>query len=111
MNRIDFVSDIKQIPKVFKHSALTNDKIKVYLNDKQIGHVQSLSFKVDLTYGYVRASLIRNRTGIGGVILDENNEFVMEEINPDLDRDSMILESIREDGHFTHFYLRTIITV
>ncbi len=110
MNRIDFVSDIRQIPKVFPHSTLTNQNIMVYLNDVKVGHVSSLSFKVDLTYGYIRASLTRNRTDSHGIVF-EQDQFVMDEINPNLEKDTLILESIREDGQFTYFYLRTIITV
>ncbi len=111
MNRIDFISDVKNIPKVFKNNALQNTNIIVHLNGTRIGHVQSMSFKVDLTYGYVRASLVRNMTNGANVVFDENNAFVMEEINPNLDKDALILESIEDDGKNTHFHLRRIITV
>lgn len=70
-----------------------------------------MSFKVDLTYGYVRASMVRNRTSGGALVFDENNAFVMEEINPNLEKDTLILESIEDDGKNTHFHLRRIITV
>ena len=119
MNRISFVSGEKGASHVFPHEALTHARMKIYLDDKLVPGVKSMQFRVDLTYGYIVASIRMHRvdneasrqTGRTTFGVDAEFRPILDTINPLLEKDALILESIENDGKFTHFHLRTIINV
>ena len=89
------------------------------MDDKIQPGVQSMKLHVDLTYGYIKASIVKFRVDPnyqGNManatrFLIENETIITDELNPQLDRDALILERVDDNGKYTNFYLRTIITV
>lgn len=94
-----------------------------------------MKLEVDLTYGYMKAYIKRWRIGpqrsgarVDGfeedevgqiesvmgatgyeIILDQSGRFEYEEINPKMESECLVVESIIQKNQYTDFNLRTII--
>ena len=112
MKRIEFLTE-KKISRITHYDPINNGNIKIFINDKQVGFVKTMRLHADLSFGYIRASIKIIKRGNDEATFasrTEGGDVGFDEINPDME-DSLILEKIVDDGKYTKFYLRTIITV
>ena len=117
MNRVNFITESPKDLQVFHNDALTHGRIRIYLNDKMVPGVQSMTLKVDLTYGYIVASITRHRVDAEYThdnarpmfAIDAEHRLILDTINPNLEKDTLILESVENRDEWTQFNLRTII--
>ena len=133
MKRVDFLLGVTPSDVVL--DPITHRQMRVLLNNRRLGGVVAMKLEVDLTYGYMKAYIKRWRIGpqrsgarVDGfeedevgqiesvmgatgyeIILDQSGRFEYEEINPKMESECLVVESIIQKNQYTDFNLRTII--